>query len=187
MHLNKYISLKLPIYSTLDNVIIKPMSINQKKYQQTILYFCQTLGGRVVGKKKLVKLLYFADFDCFEKNNAPITGDIYKKLPMGPFPQSFDDVTKKMTEEGSLSIEKILQKEGFNPTEIYICKNNVDESLFSKEEKEILDRVVIKYGHLNGKQLENLSHAEAPYIASNDSQEIPYELAYYRDTDFDDK
>lgn len=106
---------------------------------------------------------------------------------MGPFPQFFDDVTKKMIDAGSLSIEKIIQREGYNPTESYTCKKPANQTLFSNEEKEILDRVVVKYGHLNGKQLKNLSHAEAPYIASIDSQEIPYELAYYRDTDFDDK
>ena len=41
-----------------------------------------------------------------------------------------------------------------------------------------------KYGHLNRKQLEELSHAEAPYIGTELRKEIPYELAFYRGTEF---
>jgi len=41
-------------------------------------------------------------------------------------------------------------------------------------------------GHLNGTQLEELSHAEAPYIGTELRSEIPYELAFYRGTDFSD-
>ena len=50
----------------------------------------------------------------------------------------------------------------------------------------MLDRITVKYGHLNGKQLEELSHAEAPYIGTELKKEIPYELAFYRGTDFND-
>ncbi len=50
----------------------------------------------------------------------------------------------------------------------------------------MLDRVVLKYGNLTGKQLEELSHAEAPYTAAQPYQEVPYEFTYYRGTDFSD-
>ena len=60
---------------------------------------------------------------------------------------------------------------------------NSKDICFSEEEKEMLDRVIVKYGHLNGKQLEDLTHAEAPYIGTK-PKEIPYELAFYRGTDF---
>ena len=75
------------------------MTINQKKYQNTVLYLCQKLNGEVRGKKKLVKLLYFADFDFYEKYQKSITGDIYKALPMGPFPIKLDMVTDSMAKK----------------------------------------------------------------------------------------
>lgn len=157
---------------------------NKKKYQQIILYFCKKLGGEIRGKKKLAKLLYFADFDFFEKNQTPITGDIYKALPMGPFPNFLDEITSEMKKKKILEIKTVEEREGYNPTEVYSCVSEPDESVFSKEEKKMLDRVILKYGHLNGKQLENLTHAEAPYIGTELKKEIPYELAYYRGTDF---
>ena len=71
------------------------MPINQKKYQDAVLYLCKKLGGEVRGKKKLAKLLYFADFDYYEKYEKPITGDVYNALPMGPVPASLDEITQK--------------------------------------------------------------------------------------------
>lgn len=158
-------------------------SLNQKKYQNTVAYLCQKLGGEVRGKKKLAKLLYFADFDFYEKNQKSITGDIYKALPMGPFPVSLDEVTTEMQEKKVIAIEQVKEREGYNPTEVYRCLTT-DFSALDDEEKQMLDRVVLKYGNLNGKQLEELSHSEAPYIATELSKEIAYELAFYRGTDF---
>ena len=43
-----------------------------------------------------------------------------------------------------------------------------------------------KYSHLNGTALEILSHQEAPWLAKAHREEIPFELAFYRDTDFSD-
>ncbi|MBI5621672.1 SocA family protein [Candidatus Falkowbacteria bacterium] len=160
------------------------MAINRKKYQNAILYLCQNLKGEVRGKKKLAKLLYFADFDFYEKTQKSITGDTYKALPMGPFPASLPDVTTDMTSKKMLSIEPTDEWNGFNPTEIYKCLVDPNVNIFSKDEIEILDRVIVKYGHLTGKQLEDLSHAEAPYIGTQPSKTIPYELALYRGTDF---
>ncbi len=160
------------------------MALNNKKYENAILYLCKGLDGQVRGKKKLAKLLYFADFDLYEKRQIPLTGDIYKALPMGPVPSSLEKVTTKMKKNRMLTIENIEEHEGYNATAIYRCLKNPDVSVFDKDEKKILDRVILKYGHLNGKQLEELSHAEAPYIATELRKEIPYELSLYRGTDF---
>src|SRR3989344_2788337 len=124
------------------------MSLHRKKYQNAVLYLCQKLKGEIRGKKKLAKLLYFADFDLYEKSQKSITGDVYRALPMGPVPSTLEEITAEMTK------------------------------------KKMLGVVVVKYGHLNGKQLEELSHAEAPYIGTELRKEIPYELAFYRGTDF---
>jgi uncharacterized phage-associated protein len=160
------------------------MTIHTEKYKQVILYLCAKLGKEVKGKKKLAKLLYFVDFDFFEKNQKYFTGDTYKALPMGPFPVSMETITKEMVQEGSLKIDSLAEWDGFIPTEIYTGMKAPLTSSFSQEEKEMLDRVIMKYGHLNGKQLEDLTHAEAPYIGTEPKKEIPYELAFYRGTDF---
>jgi len=162
------------------------MSLHRKKYQNAVLYLCLKLKGEVRGKKKLAKLLYFADFDLYEKSQKLITGDIYQALPMGPVPSALEEITTEMTKKNLLSIEQVEERNGYIPTEVYKCLTEPDLSVFDEEEKKMLDRIITKYGHLNGKQLEELSHAEAPYVGTELRKEIPYELAFYRGTDFSD-
>lgn len=159
--------------------------ISEKKYKEVILYLAQKLGGEIKGKKKLAKLLYFVDFDFFEKFQKSLTGDTYKALPMGPFPVTMEKVLADMANEKKIVIKLEKERTDYNPTEIYKAKGAI-EAIFSKDELKILDRVVLKYGHLTGKQLEDLTHAEAPYVGTAPNQEIAYELAFYRGTNLDE-
>ena len=159
--------------------------LNEKKYKEIILYLVQHLGGEIKGKKKLAKLLYFVDFDYFEQFQESLTGDIYKALPMGPFPVAMEKILSEMANESKITIRLEQERADYNPTEIYKA-NGAAENVFSADEQQVLDRVILKYGHLSGKQLEDLTHAEAPYIGTAPNQEIAYELAFYRGTNTDE-
>jgi uncharacterized phage-associated protein len=166
---------------------MKPMPINQKKYQDAVLYLCQKLGGEIRGKKKLAKLLYFADFDFYEKYQKSITGDIYKAYPKGPLPEALNSVLEELSKEKLLSISHIKEwGKDYAPTEVFKCSADSDTSTLTLEERQMLDRIVRRYGGLNGEQLAELSHTEAPFTAAEPYQEIAYEFAYYRGTDFKD-
>lgn len=158
--------------------------LQQNKYKNLILYLAQKLGGEIKGKKKLAKLLYFVDFDYYEKFQQSITGDEYKALPMGPFPIKMDEAIGDLVQEKLMAVEPQQEWGDYNPTEIYKAIQAPDLSIFKPEEIKMIDRVVNKYGHLNGKQLEDLSHAEAPYIGTDLNGLIAYELTFYRGTDF---
>lgn len=177
---------KADCFLTNIGVPLSCMALHRKKYQNAVLYLCQKLYGEVRGKKKLAKLLYFADFDFYEKYQKSITGDVYNALPMGPVPSVLGAMTMEMSKKKVLAIDQVEEREGYNPTEVYRCLVEPDISVFDAEEKKMLDRVIVKYGHLTGKQLEELSHAEAPYIGTELRKEIPYELSFYRGTDFSD-
>lgn len=162
------------------------MPINKEKYQEVILYLCQKLGGEIKGKKKLAKLLYFADFDFYEINQKSITGDVYRAFPKGPLPSALDEIVRGLTEKKALAVSSVKEwGDQYAPTEIYKCLIKPDISVFNSDEIKILDRTVKRYGGLNGEQLAVLSH-EAPYTSAEPYQEIPYEFAYYRGTDFSD-
>ncbi len=160
------------------------VKINEKKYENVILYLASKLGGEIRGKKKLAKLLYFADFDLFEKCERPITGDVYFAWPMGPVPENMEAVVSKMCNSGKLSVSEKESGGGYLPTEVYKALREADGSVFDPVELQILDRVASKYGELSGNQLGDLSHAEAPYIGTEPNKEIAYELSLYRGTDF---
>lgn len=162
--------------------------INQSKYENAILYLCENLGGSIFGKKKLAKLLYYIDFDNFEYKESmrSITGDQYDAWKMGPVPEQYTRVINAMVKNGKLKRSQQTNPGSMRPTEIFTANAAADLSEFTDDEKYIMSRVVKKYGNLDGKQLEALTHAEAPYIATEPSQQISYELAFYRGTDFRD-
>jgi uncharacterized phage-associated protein len=156
------------------------------KYKISIMYLIKGMNSEVLeGKKKLCKLLYFADFGSFEKNGDSITGDVYLRLPMGPVPSHFDSVISEM-EGNSLQISEEKKNPNHeNKTTIYRVANEPNFTALTSEEKEMLDWVIEKYGKLTGKELEDISHNEAPWLAvKNTGEEIPYELSYYRGTSF---
>lgn len=162
------------------------MPLHKKKYQNAVLYLCRELKGEVRGKKKLAKLLYFVDFDFYEKYEKSITGDVYRALPMGPVPTALEKITVEMVKMNMLEVKKENEYEGYMPTEVYRCLAEPNLSVFSTDERRMLERVIRHYGHLTGKQLQDLTHAEAPYTAARPNEEVPYEFTYYRDTDFSD-
>ena len=105
---------------------------------------------------------------------------------MGPFPEQMEKVLKSLEKSKSIVIKNVTTGSGYNPTEVYVAKDKPDLKVFKELEIKILDRVILKYGHLTGKQLEDLSHSEAPYIGTKPGQEIAYELSFYRGTDFNE-
>lgn len=164
-------------------IVSNNMVVDKVKYRNLILYLAKNLGGEIRGKKKLAKLLYFVDFDFFEKYERSISGDTYKALPMGPFPSHLTDLLDEMKQNGELVKDAVEEWTGLEPTEVYSLQKDPDLSVFSKEERQMIERVALKYGSLNGKQLQDLSHAEAPYIGTHPNEVIAYELAFYRETD----
>lgn len=160
---------------------------SEVKYANAILFLCQKLGGSVIGKKKLYKLLYYMDFDNYEYKESmkSITGNSYVAWKMGPVPSDKGKMLDKMVKKGMLSESEVHISDDLNNAVKYTALKEPDMSVFSDDEKYIMTRVIKKYGGLTGKQLETLTHAEAPYIATDQDEIIDYGLTFYRETDFD--
>ncbi|GAA1579413.1 Panacea domain-containing protein [Leucobacter aridicollis] len=164
-------------------------NLKLEKYENVILYLCSKLPEKAIqGKVKLAKLLYYVDFDRFEFNESmeSVTGDGYRRLPMGPVPKSMTGVINSMSGKGLLEVTEEAQFAGRRNTTVFRAQASPDLSVFSPEDMAIIDRVVRKYLPLTGKQLQDLSHEEAPWLAVEHKDTIPLELAFYRDTDFTD-
>jgi len=160
--------------------------LNEKKYKNVILYLASHVGsGCVWGKKKMYKLLYYLDFDFFEKYEKPITGDTYHKIQMGPAPTYFDAIASELQKEGKLRISKGRTGTGLNDAFVYKALEEPETNAFTEQEKKMLNRVIKLYGDKSGSQLETLTHKEAPYLAVNEGEEMPLELAHYRGTSLD--
>lgn len=161
----------------------KKIKFESKKLKEAILFLLsQSSNHTIEGKKKLAKLLYFADFNSFEAFEKPITGATYRALPMGPVPDELDDALKELRGK-SVSI---LQKDIGLPNDMMVFSLKKDEDdlslkTLSDEDRRVLRKVYADYGNLSGTDLENITHTEAPYNAVTQGEHIPYELSFYRD------
>jgi len=156
-------------------------TIDNEKYKAVILYLLHKLG-KIEGKKKAYKLLYFLEFDFYEAYEKPLIGEMFRSLPMGPAPLYFDAIIAQMQQEKTVTTQKVKTSPLHeNETVIYVAQSD-DGYAFSSPEIRMMDRIVEKYGKLTGKDLENISHEQAPYRAVKPMEIIPYELSFYRET-----
>jgi len=153
-------------------------SLNKAKYKNAILYFLEHINNSHLGKVKLMKLLYYMDFDHFEKCGTSITGDEYKNYPAGPVPEGGDAILKEMQAEGLIDIskEQVIDYLKYK----YTPKARHEPSAFLPSEVEILSSVAEKWEHHSTNEIIAASHGEAPWLATENGETIPYALAYYR-------
>jgi len=140
--------------------------MNISKILNVTLYFLQKLGP--ISKTKMMKLLFFADFLHVKKYNKPITWAAYYRLPKGPAPSYFLDiinsVINKIPNVQEDDIERFckviqMKRNLFNIEGYYLCpikKPDMDE--LSESDKEVIDEIIIEYGHKNAGQLWRFTH-----------------------------
>lgn len=153
--------------------------INEKKYRQAVLFFANKVRNGTLGKLKLMKLLYFLDFDFFEKYGRSVTGDQYLRFENGPVPHMAEKMLKKM-DGRDIKISRRSVADGYREQQLVEPLKPFDVSVFSKEELLMLEEVADKWEKFSGAEMKNASHGEAPWIATAPDEVIDYNLSYYR-------
>jgi len=163
--------------------------LKKTKLEQAILFFLHHANNTRLGKTKLMKLLYFADFDHYEQYEEPITGARYRKLPHGPVPDDAMIAIEELEQSGRITRKDVVA-EGYLQHR-YETDERVDLSAFSPTEVDVLNQVAHRWAAHSAKQIEAATHGEAPWIAVGQNEVIPYHLAHYRNNfgamDLDDE
>jgi len=144
-----------------------------EKFFEAIKYFCYK---ERVFKTKLMKLLFYADFDHFKEYTVSITGARYARLPYGPVPNQFERWLAALTSDD----EGIRKEEDWNndyPGEIFICDIPPDLSIFSSSELRVLAAVKEFFQNYSAKRLSDFSHNEKGYQETENAHLIPYSYA----------
>jgi len=82
-----------------DIRIVMPRA-NVKKFKEILLYVLNKVGAKPnIGETALYKLLYFIDFDFYEKFEEQLTGARYIKNHYGPTPIEFKKIIENMEEK----------------------------------------------------------------------------------------
>ncbi|UCG42957.1 MAG: helix-turn-helix domain-containing protein, partial [candidate division WOR-3 bacterium] len=76
---------------------------NLRKFKEVLLYVLSRVGGKPhVGETVIYKLLYFIDFDYYEKYEEQLIGATYVRNKYGPTPVEFGKVVERMEQEDDL-------------------------------------------------------------------------------------
>ena len=76
---------------------------NLETFRQVLLYVLNKVGGKPnVGETVLHKLLYFIDFDYYEKYEENLVGATYIKNHHGPTSVELQSILKDMQENGEI-------------------------------------------------------------------------------------
>lgn len=161
---------------------IKPREIppdNVNKFKQVLLYIISKVGSRPnIGQTALYKLLYFIDFDFYEKNQKYLMGATYIKNTHGPSPVSFAKISKELAREGLL-VEVSSKYFGYDQKK-YLITTEPDVSLLSAVELKHIDDELERLATKSAKELSLLSHIDTPWKVAKDKQVLNYRHVFYR-------
>ncbi|MCX6810848.1 MAG: DUF4065 domain-containing protein [Candidatus Berkelbacteria bacterium] len=153
-----------------------------EKFKNVLLYITQKIGALPnVGQTVLYKILYFCDFDYYEKFEEQLTGARYIRNHYGPTPVAFAKIVKTMITAGE--IEEVKTKYFNKEQTKYIPVIEPNLSVLSGQELKHIDEEIEKLGGMTATELSNLSHKDVPWIVTKEGDEIPYETAFYRTPD----
>lgn len=174
-----------------EGLQIRVTEKNLDKFKQVLLYVLNKVGGKPnVGETVLHKLLYFIDFDYYEKFEENLMGATYIKNHHGPTSIELGAIIEEMQKQGELEAVKsqyfkYLQKK-------YLPRKRPNLDILSAREIEHIDDVLARLSDKNATEIENYSHEDIPWKSAQDCKPLSYESVFYRDErysvrNYDDK
>lgn len=162
-----------------DIRIVMPRA-NVKKFKEVLLYVLNKVGAKPnIGETALYKLLYFIDFDFYEKFEAQLTGARYIKNHYGPTPIEFQKIVKDMKEGGE--IEQVKSSYFQYDQKKYLPHREPDLKNLSAQEIKHIDEVLARLSDKNANELSDYSHSDVPWKVHKQGEMISYESVFYRD------
>ncbi|MEI6490524.1 MAG: type II toxin-antitoxin system antitoxin SocA domain-containing protein [bacterium] len=152
-----------------------------KKFKQVLLYVLSKVGGKPnIGQTVLYKLLYFMDFDYYEKFEEQLIGARYMKNTHGPTPIAFAKIVDELEQEGKLeSIKSKFYK--YDQTKYLVNpKETINLSELSGTEVAHIDWELERLSDMTAKQISALSHEDTPWLVAKDKEQLDYEYVFYR-------
>ena len=156
---------------------------NIEKFKQILLYILGKVGSKPnIGQTVLYKLLYFIDFNYYEKYEEQLIGATYIRNHHGPTPKEFIKIVKEMKERRELIK---IQDEYFKyPQTKYIPIKDPDLSKINAQELRVIDDVLNKLSDMNATQISEYSHNDVPWLTTEEGDVIDYESVFYRTTPY---
>lgn len=177
--ISREVILEKKVKKNKEEIRISVPAENVEKFKNALLYITQKIGALPnVGQTVLYKILYFCDFDYYEKFEEQLIGARYIKNHYGPTPIEFKVIVREMIKDGQ--IEEIETKYFDKDQKKYIPIISPDLSIFSGQELEHINEEIERLGNKTATELSNYSHKDVPWIVTPTGEEIDYENVFYR-------
>jgi uncharacterized phage-associated protein len=149
---------------------------NVEKLREVLLYILNKVGAKPnVGETMLYKLLYFIDFDFYEKYEEQLIGASYKKNIYGPTPLEFAEIVSEMVTAHEVAK---IKSDYFQP----LREARLD--ILSANELKLIDDVLNRLGDKNASQISEYSHGDVPWKVTENMGIINYETVFYRTPEY---
>ena len=163
-----------------DDLRIRVTERDLDKFKQVLLYVLNKVGGKLnVGETVLHKLLYFIDFDYYEKFEENLMGATYIKNHHGPTSVELGSVIEEMQQQGE--IEAVRSAYFKYHQKKYLARKRPNLETLSAREIDHIDEVLARLSDKNAKEMEAYSHGDIPWQAAQDGKPLSYESVFYRD------
>ena len=161
-----------------DGLRINVPRKNLDKFKEVLLYILNSVGSKPnIGESVLYKLLYFIDFDFYERYEEQLIGATYIKNRYGPTPVEFRKIVEIMLDRDIIKVEdKYFQY----PQTKYLPVREADLRKLSAHELEVIDKVLDRLSEMNAAQVSEYSHNDVPWLTAEDGKLIEYESVFYR-------
>lgn len=165
-----------------DDIIPRDINPQTKpeKLREVLLYVLGKVGAKPnVGETVLYKLLYFIDFDYYEKTGQSITGLTYIRNHFGPTPaKDFVSVIEGMQANEEL---EIVETEYFKNTQKkYLPRKNTQLNELNASELRHIDETLARLSDKSATELSELSHYDTPWLTAKEGKPIAYRGVFYR-------
>jgi transcriptional regulator with XRE-family HTH domain len=152
---------------------------NLAKFKEVLLYILNKVGARPnIGETVIYKLLYFIDFDFYEKYEEQLIGAAYIKNRFGPTPVEFARIVDKMIKDEEVC--QVKSKYFNREQKKYLPLKKADTTKLKASEKEVIDNVLERLSDMDAKQISDYSHQDVPWLTTPDGEQIEYESVFYR-------
>ena len=156
---------------------------NLAKFKEILLYILNKVGSKPnIGETVIYKLLYFIDFDYYEKYEEQLIGATYIKNHYGPTPIEFKKIVTKM-----ISDEEIVQvktKYFKYPQTKYLPLKKPELSKLKANEIELINDVLNRLSDKNAAEISEYSHRDVPWLTTEEGKPIEYESVFYRTPEY---
>lgn len=150
------------------------------KFREILLYILQKIGAKPnVGETVIYKILYFIDFDFYEKFEEQLMGLKYIKNHHGPSPVGFTQMVSKMERDKDLM--RVKSKYFQYDQKKYMPLREPDLSKIDSRELQHIDTEIARLSDMNAAQIREFSHKDVPWKVHKMGEPLDYEYVFYRE------